>query len=126
MQLTDAISVVKGIGEKTEKGLNKLGIYTVQDMLEHYPRAYDIYGRLMNINEIEEGEMAVFVGYMYMNIETKKVRHLTIASCRVKDATGSIGLTWFNMPYIKNTLKSGSYYIFRGKASRKNGMFVIE
>lgn len=126
MQLTDAISVVKGIGEKTEKGLNKLGIYTVQDMLEHYPRAYDIYGRLMNINEIEEGEMAVFVGYMYMNIETKKVRHLTIASCRVKDATGSIGLTWFNMPYIKNTLKSGSYYIFRGKASRKNGMLVIE
>lgn len=126
MQLTDTISVVKGIGEKTEKGLNKLGIYTVQDMLEHYPRAYDIYGRLMNINEIEEGEMAVFVGYMYMNIETKKVRHLTIASCRVKDATGSIGLTWFNMPYIKNTLKSGSYYIFRGKASRKNGMLVIE
>lgn len=126
MQLTDIISVVKGIGEKTEKGLNKLGIYTVQDMLEHYPRAYDIYGRLMNINEIEEGEMAVFVGYMYMNIETKKVRHLTIASCRVKDATGSIGLTWFNMPYIKNTLKSGSYYIFRGKASRKNGMLVIE
>lgn len=126
MQLTDSISVVKGIGEKTEKGLNKLGIYTVQDMIEHYPRAYDIYGRLMNINEIEEGEMAIFVGYMYMNIETKKVRHLTIASCRVKDATGSIGLTWFNMPYIKNTLKSGSYYIFRGKASRKNGMLVIE
>lgn len=126
MQLTDSISVVKGIGEKTEKGLNKLGIYTVQDMLEHYPRAYDIYGRLMNINEIEEGEMALFVGYMYMNIETKKVRHLTIASCRVKDATGSIGLTWFNMPYIKNTLKAGSYYIFRGKASRKNGMLVIE
>lgn len=126
MQLTDSISVVKGIGEKTEKGLNKLGIYTVQDMIEHYPRAYDIYGRLMNINEIEEGEIALFVGYMYMNIETKKVRHLTIASCRVKDATGSIGLTWFNMPYIKNTLKSGSYYIFRGKASRKNGMLVIE
>lgn len=126
MQLTDAISVVKGIGEKTEKSLNKLGVYTIQDMLEHYPRAYDIYGRLMNINEIEEGEMALFVGYMYMNIETKKVRHLTIASCRVKDATGSIGLTWFNMPYIKNTLKSGSYYIFRGKASRKNGVLVLE
>ncbi|WP_455718954.1 hypothetical protein, partial [Anaerosporobacter sp.] len=52
MQLTDSISVVKGIGEKTEKSLNKLGIYTVKDMLEHYPRAYDIYGRLMNINEI--------------------------------------------------------------------------
>lgn len=126
MQLKDSISVVKGIGEKTEKSLNKLGIYTVQDMLEHYPRAYDIYGRLMNINEIEEGEIALFVGYMYGNIETKKVRHLSIASCRVKDSTGSIGLTWFNMPYIKNSLKCGGYYIFRGKAIRKNGVLVIE
>ncbi|WP_238483637.1 ATP-dependent DNA helicase RecG [Anaerosporobacter faecicola] len=126
MLQTDAISVVKGIGEKTEKGLNKLGIVTVQDMLEYYPKAYDIYGKLMNIDEIVEGEMALFVGYLYMNVETKRVRHLTIASCRVKDATGSIGLTWFNMPYIKNTLKSGSYYIFRGKAQRKNGVLVIE
>lgn len=126
MELTDSISVVKGIGEKTEKSLNKLGIVTVQDMLEHYPRAYDIYGQLMSINQIEEGEMAIFMGYLYMNIETKKVRNLTIASCRVKDATGSIGLTWFNMPYIKNTLKCGGYYIIRGKAVRKNGMLVIE
>lgn len=126
MQLTDPISVVKGIGEKTEKILNKLGIQTVQDMLEYYPRSYDIYGKLMTISQIEEGEMAIFVGYVDRAIDSKRVRNLMIASCRVKDSTGSIGLTWFNMPYIKNTIKCGAYYIFRGKAVRKNGVLVID
>ncbi|HEX3021743.1 MAG TPA: ATP-dependent DNA helicase RecG [Lachnospiraceae bacterium] len=126
MDLTDRINVIKGIGDKTEKNFNKLGIFTVRDILEYYPRAYDIYGRLMNITDIEEGEMAVFEAYLYQNVEVKKVRNLTILSCRVKDSTGSIGLTWFNMPFLRNSLKCGNYYIFRGKVVRKNGVLTLE
>ena len=43
MELKSKISTLKGVGEKTEKLLNRLGIYTIGDLLEYYPRNYDIY-----------------------------------------------------------------------------------
>mgnify|MGYP000993597297 CR=1 FL=1 len=126
MELNDSVSAVKGIGDKTEKNLNKLGIYTVSNLLEHYPRGYDVYEGIVPINSVREGEIAAIEAALTKSVQTKKVRNLTIVNCSVKDRSGGMNLTWFNMPFLKNSLKMGTYYIFRGRVVRKNGILVIE
>lgn len=126
MEGKDSIGVIKGIGEKTEKNLNKLDIYTINDLLEHYPRGYDVYEGIIPIITAKEGEIMAIEASLEKSVQTKKVRNLTIVSCTVKDQSGFMNLTWFNMPFLKNSLKLGTHYIFRGRVVRKNGILVIE
>lgn len=126
MELNDSISVIKGIGEKTEKNLNKLNLFKVNQLLEHYPRNYDIYERIIPIHSAIEGEIVAIEAVLERSIQTKKVRNLTIVNCTVKDQSGMINLTWFNMPFLKNLLKLGTHYIFRGRVVRKSGVLVME
>jgi ATP-dependent DNA helicase RecG len=126
MERTDSISKIKGIGEKTQKCFTKLDIFTIEDMIEHYPKGYDSYEPLVYINEIEEETVVAIEATIQGSIEFKRVRNLQIINARVKDQTGSMLLTWFNMPFLRNSLKIGTKIIFRGKAIRKNGILVIE
>lgn len=126
MDLQDSIRNIKGIGEKAEKTFLKLGITTVRDLISHYPRGYDVYDKIHPIRTIAEGEVAAIEASLDKTIQTKKVRNLTILDCHVRDGTGTISLTWFNMPFLKNTIHFGTYYIFRGKVVRKNGILVME
>lgn len=126
MELNDSISVIKGIGEKTEKNLNKLNLFKVNQLLEHYPRGYDVYEGIIPIHSTKEGDIVAIEAVLERNIQTKKVRNLTIVNCTVKDQSGMINLTWFNMPFLKNSLKLGTHYIFRGRVVRKNGVLVME
>ena len=126
MESNDRISVIKGIGEKTEKLLMKLGIQTVQDLLEHYPRGYEEFERPVMITSIAEGATMAIEASLAMTPKIKRVRNLQIVTAQVKDASGSMYLTWFNMPFLQKTLHSGYHYIFRGKVIRKNGILVME
>ena len=126
MEANDPIKVIKGIGEKTEKLFSKLGILTVEDLLEHYPRGYDEFERPVPISAIREGVILTIEASLAASPKIKKVRNLQITSVQVKDATSSMYLTWFNMPFLQKTLRTGSHYIFRGKVIRKNGILVIE
>lgn len=126
MQKTDRITVIKGIGEKTEKNFARLGIYLVEDLLEYYPRGYDVYEPLRSISQLREGEVAAIEAAIAGNPKIKRVRNLQILNCQVRDFSGSISLTWFNMPFLKNTLRMGKRFIFRGKVIRKNGVLLLE
>lgn len=126
MELTDSVSKLKGIGEKTQKTLSKLGIDTIENLLEHYPNNYDVYEPICPISQIEEGKVVAIEASLVCLLKGKKVRNLQILNCHVKDYSGEISLTWFNMPYLRNQLKMGIKYIFRGKVIRKNGILVIE
>lgn len=126
LRITDSVTKIKGIGEKTEKSLNKLAIFTVSDLIRHYPRGYDAFEPPIPISSIREGEKAAIEASVITSPLVKQVRNLKIISIRVKDASGSLVLSWFNMPFLKNRLMSGYHYIFRGKAVYKNGVLVIE
>jgi ATP-dependent DNA helicase RecG len=126
LEANDNIKVIKGIGEKTEKAFHKLGIETVQDLLEHYPRGYEEFNQPIQIVAIAEGIITSVEASLVAAPKVKRVRNLQIITVQVKDATGSIHLTWFNMPFLQKTLKAGYHYIFRGKVIRKNGVLVIE
>lgn len=126
MEYNDKISVIKGIGDKTQSVFLRLDIETVQDLLEHYPRGYEEFQKPIPIGEIREGETVTIEASLTMTPKLKKVRHLQIISTQGKDSTGIVNLTWFNMAFLSKSLRPGSRYLFRGKVSRKNGVLVME
>lgn len=126
MELSDSINEIKGIGEKTEKVFHKLNIYSISDLIEHYPRDYDVYEGIINICDVKEGDIVAIEAALERSLSTKKVRNLTILNGQVKDHTGMMNLTWFNMPFLKNSLRLGTHSIFRGRIVRKNGILMME
>jgi ATP-dependent DNA helicase RecG len=126
MEITDKITNIKGVGEKTGASFAKMGIYNIQNLFEHYPRGYDVYKPLVAISQVREGEIVAIEASLVSAIKIKRVRNLQIINCMVKDFSESISLTWFNMSFLRNTLRMGTKYIFRGNAALKNGILVIE
>ena len=126
MRETDSLLSIKGIGEKAQQKYQKLNINAVGDLLEHYPRNYDVYKPICPIRELVEGEVCAVEGVLDSLPKMRKVRKLKILSCSIQDGTGIVRLTWFNMPFVMSSLHSGTRYIFRGKVIRKNGVLVIE
>ena len=117
---------LKGIGEKTEKLFQKIGLETTEDLLQYYPRTYDAYQEPVSIGEIGEGSLCAIRGTITSGIYLNQVRNLSVVSVTAADNSGKISLTWFNARYLKSILKKGSVFVFRGKAVRKKGTLVME
>lgn len=125
MKPIDSIRTIKGIGEKSEKLFAKLGITSVQELLSFYPREYDIYTKIQPIASVQEGTTVILEGTFATRPHMTSVRNLKIISCKFKDASGQIQVSWFNMPYLMRSLKMGMHYILRGRVALKNGMLQI-
>ena len=114
MDLTTGIQSIKGVGEKSSALFAKLNIYTVGDLLKYYPRGYERFEAPVNVRDAVEGEVQSFSLRIVKAAAMKKIRNLTILNYVAADNSGQVGLTFFNMPFLKNTLKTGEIYIFRG------------
>lgn len=126
MNPSDSIDVVKNIGKTRAEQLNKLGIETVEDLIEYYPRDYEDRSRFVPINEIEIGSVNTIRGRVLTSPEARRVRTITIVGVRIADGTGSIECVWFNQPYVKNQLIVGKEYTFTGKVIQKFGRIQME
>lgn len=126
MKETESIRMLKGVGEKTEKLFQKVGVTQVGDLLRYYPRDYDIFREAMSIGELKEQEKGAVIGTITGNIDVKRVRNLTVISTVIGDVTGKCRLTWFNVPFLRNTLKRGMTMVFRGKMTIRNNQRVME
>lgn len=126
MNRDSSISEIKGVGAKTEELFHKIGVYTVRDILLHYPRTYTQYPKVKHVDEVNEGETAAVLGRITKIPVVKRVRSMPITVTVIGELDVSMELVWFRMPYIKNNLKSGCSYVFYGKVNRKNGRLVME
>lgn len=128
MQLSDSVSVIKGVGEKTSQLMNKLGICTIRDLLEYYPVTYDRFEPPISLQDgfKTTGSVIAIKGTLVGKVFMKKVRNLTITTCTVRDDTGSVGLTFFNMPYIRNIIKPGEWNIYCGSITPSGASFKME
>ncbi len=126
MDERETIRALKGVGDKTEKLFAKLEIRTTGDLLRYYPREYDIYRAPVHIGEIRVGEKAAVMAALTFPIEMRAVKKLTILTTTVQDATGKLALTWFNMPFLRSTLKRGAVFVFRGRTLMKNNRLTME
>lgn len=121
------INELKGIGEKTEKVFNKAGIHTTDDLLKYYPRNYDVYEMPLWIRDFKCNQICAVKAIVYKQIEIRRVRNLQIVTAYLQDDTKNvIRATWFNAAYLKNTLKPGSSFVFRGMVKENRGAFVLE
>lgn len=126
MKQSDSLICIKGIGEKAAARYAKLGIGTVGDLLEHYPRDYEVFQMPVPVSSLHAGETMAVEAAVSGITETKQIRNLKILTCVVRDPSGTLRVTWFNQPFLKNILKPASRYIFRGRVVQKGAQLVME
>lgn len=121
-----SIETLKGIGEKTAKLFEKVGIRTIDDLLHYYPKGYDTYGEPKAIGELSEDETSAVEGFLKSGATGVHINGLSIVQATISDMTGKLRLVWYHMPYLKNTLRPDSHFIFRGRVIRKKNGLTME
>ena len=124
--LIEHVSSLKGVGDKSSALFEKCGIRTVEDLLSYFPRDYDICEEIKNVADLHAGEISAVKVAPVGNIAVKRVRNLSILTFKAGDVTGNMQITYFNMPFMRNNLKPGKFYVFRGLVQKKGSGFVIE
>lgn len=125
LELSTPITAVSGIGPKYKKKLEKLDIFTIEDLLYHFPFRYDDFSQVKKISELQEGEKATVRGILgpVKNIYTKYGKRLTRST--IEDETGLLDLIWFNSHFLKRVLRSGNNYSFSGKVGAFSGKLTL-
>lgn len=120
------LTALKGIGEKTAGLFEKLNISTTEQLIRHYPRAYEQFAAPVDLDEADLESLVSVSGYICSNIATRHVRGLSITTFKAQCVGGELHMTYFNMPYLKNSLKQNVQYIFRGVLNKKGNHHVME
>ena len=121
-----SIKEINGIGEKTQKLFEKVGVSTVGDLIRYYPRGYDVYEDAVSVSEVEEGRTQTITGTVYGRIQVSGSRSMQVTTLYVKDLTGTIKVIWFRMPFLRNTLAKAGVITLRGRVVRKRDGLVME
>ncbi len=117
---------LKGIGEKTRAVFEKAGIRCIGDLLSYYPRAYRKFEEISDLAHAEPGKEIAVYGALERALTVQYVKRLQIVSSIITDQTGRIAVRWFHMPYLRNTLKAGAYYVFCGRVVQKGTRVYLE
>ena len=124
MRREEPITSLKGIGEKTAASFHKLHIDTVGQLAGLFPRDYETMEEPVAIADLKPARVQAVKAAVIGTPVTKKFRNLTVTSVKVGDTTGMMNLTFFRMPYLKNTLKPGTFHIFRGLCREKGDRYM--
>ena len=117
------VKYIKGVGPNRVKILNKLGIYTLNDLITYFPRAYEDRSQIKSICDIQDGEKVTIEASVIQGVNLRMLgKNRSIAKAIISDGTDNINVTWFNQPYIKTELKKGEVYRFFGKVNIKSGV----
>jgi len=117
-KLTDPITMLKGIGPTKAKQFANLNIFTLGDLICHFPRGYEDRTRLVPIEKLEPDVPACFKAMVMNTPRTAHIRKgLDLTKVQVADTTGRLNLTFFNNKYVSEQLHYGSEYIFYGAVS---------
>lgn len=122
----ESLRTLKGVGEKTEKLFQKIGISDTESLLRYYPRNYDEYETPADIADLKEGTVKAVSAAVCSGVYVNPVRGKQVISVTVCDSSGRLPVTWFNASYLKNTLKKGSVFVFRGRVMRRQGKLQME
>ena len=117
-RLSDPMTILKGIGPSKAKLFENLNIFTLQDLICHFPRGYEDRTRLVTIDHLEVDRPAYFKAMVMNTPRTNHIRKgLDITKVQVADHTARLSLTFFNNKYAVEQLQYGREYIFYGAVS---------
>ena len=120
------IQELNGVGPKTEKILQKLGVYTVGDILLAFPRDYKQMPEPEHISVAEPEKVYAFQVRLCSSPVTRSTRAMQISTAQFSDGTGKVEAVWFRMPYICNQLNREPEVILYGKLTLKNKKYFME
>lgn len=148
MEQTSGIGALKGIGAKTEQLFHNLGVYTIGDILLHYPKDYDKMPPITPLSELPSLLETQKKAASLMQIEEEKTtvqsvtaavaarvektpyvrtaRNMQVTSLSLQQQGVKGDLVWFRMPYLKSTLKAGEWFVFLGKVTLKGQTYHME
>ena len=117
------LSRLKGIGPKKESSLNSLDIFSVLDILTHFPRRYIDRTNEAKISSLQVGEEGMILVEI-LNVYKQKTRNKrSLVTATVTDQTGNVTLTFFNQPWREKQLKVGTEVIIFGKLDQYRGEY---
>ncbi|MGW9607373.1 ATP-dependent DNA helicase RecG, partial [Heyndrickxia sporothermodurans] len=124
--LENSVSIIKGIGEETESQLASMGIFTVLDLLEHFPYRFDDY-RLRDLQEVEHDEKVTVEGKVqsepslvfYNRKRSRLTIHLLVGKNLIK-------VFFFNQPYLKKKISISDTITVSGKWDRHRGTITAQ
>ena len=115
--LSTNVRYIKGIGEAKAKSLSKLGIATLGDLINWFPRRYEDRREIKPISQLIPGEPACVSAMIASEPKLSHIRKgMDLVKVRAVDDTGALDVTFFNQSWLKNQLRVGETYTFYGRA----------
>ena len=116
MDLNTDVRYIKGIGEKKAQALNKLGVFSLRDLVSFFPRKYEDRSETKPIALTSDGETVCVEAMVADTPRLSRVRRgLDLVKLRAVDDSGVLDVTFFNQPYAKDNLQRGESYVFYGR-----------
>ncbi len=127
LDLTKPVGELKGVGESLAKKLARLNIFTIEDLLKHYPRRYDDFSTVIPINKMRPGNVT-FRGEIaaITSRRSQRQRRLTVQEAIITDGTGTIKAIWFNQPWLKVDYPVGAEVMVAGKLEFKHNDLALQ
>ncbi len=117
-KLSDPVTMLKGVGAVRAKQLAQLNIFTLRDLICHFPRGYEDRTKLVPIEKLEPDVPACFRAMVINTPRTSHIRKgLDLTKVQVADSTGRLNVTFFNSRFAAQQLEYGREYIFYGAVS---------
>ena len=114
-KLSDPVTILKGVGPTKAKQFANLNIFTLRDLICHFPRGYEDRTKLVTIEKLEVDTPACFKAMVMNTPRTAHVRKgLDITKVQVADHTARLTITFFNNRFVTDQLQYGKEYIFYG------------
>ncbi len=126
MQLTDSVKALKGVGDKTAKLFQKLNIFTLRDLIHHFPREYDRFEPVSEIASVMPDRQVVIAGAVAAAKPSRTKTGKTILTLTVRDGTGQFTVLYFNQPYLLQKFKPGTFFYFRGVVRQRGKQLLLE
>ena len=117
-RLSDPITILKGIGPGKAKQFANLNIFTLRDLICHFPRGYEDRTKLVTIDKLEVDVPACFKAMVMNTPQTRHIRKgLDLTRVQIADHTARLTVTFFNNKYAAENLRYGQEYVFYGAVS---------
>ena len=112
---------LRGISEKREKDLNKLNIFTAEDLVRHFPRAYLDLTQQAKLSDCYHNDVALIACRVISPPQAVYAGRRPFVKVWCEQAGERFSALWFNAPYVKNNLHAGEEYLFYGRVSNRWG-----
>ncbi len=126
MQLHDRLEEKFRLDINQKRALHKLKLFSVSDLLFHFPIRYSDISEVKKISDLVGGDMATVYGKV-SKLKTKKSfrSKISMAEGEIEDLSGKIKITWFNQAYLAKMIKDGENVKLTGKVTKgKNGIYL--